>query len=70
MLPFQLFLKFSYIFKAFLSPKLQQIVKMDYGNFKLDLLNRFFDLQAVLSVTECIRCIIFKWVKNTNPNSP
>ena len=27
---------------------------------------KFFDWEAVLSVKGCIRCIVFKWVKNTN----
>ena len=45
-------------------------VKIDYGNFNLDLSRKFFDLQAVLSVTECIGCIVFKWVENTNSNGP
>ena len=43
-------------------------VKIDYGNFKLDLSRKFFYSQAVLSVTGCIRCIVFKWVENTNSN--
>ena len=45
-------------------------VKIDYGNFKLDLSRKFFDSQAVLSVTGCIECIVFKWVENANPIGP
>ena len=45
-------------------------VKIDHGNFKLDLSGTFFDLQAVLSVTGRIGCMVFKWVENTNSNGP
>ena len=62
-LPFQLFLKFSYIFKALFLQNHNTSVKIDHGNFKLDLSRKFFDLQAVLIVTGCIGCIVFKWLK-------
>ena len=50
----------------------QSSVKIDYGNFELelDLSEKIFDLQAVLSVTGSIGCIVFKWVENTNSNGP
>ena len=31
---------------------------------------KFFDLQAVLIVTGCIGCIVFKWVENNNSDGP
>ena len=53
-LPFQLFLKFS---KPLFLQKRNTSFKIDYGNFKIDLSRKCFDLQAVLSVTGCIGCI-------------
>ena len=62
------------IFKSFQSLVFSQnrntSFKIDYGNFKLDLSRKLFDLQAVLSVTGCIGWIVFKWVGNTNSNVP
>ena len=46
------------IVKVFLHLFLQNCdasVKIDYGNFKLDVSTKFFDSQAVLSFTGCIR---------------
>ena len=57
MLPFQLFLKFS---KPVFLQNRRTSLKIDYGNFNLDLSRKCFDLQAVLSVTGCIGCIVFK----------
>ena len=45
-------------------------VKINYGNFKLDLSRKCFDLQAVLSATGYIGCIVFKWGENINSNGP
>ena len=66
-LPFQLFLKFS---KPLFLQNRNTSFKIEYGNVKLDLSGKCFDLQAVLSVTGCIGCIVFKWVENTNSNGP
>ena len=63
---FQSFLTFS--MPLFLQNHNRSVI--DYGNFKFDLSGKFFDLQAVLTATGCIGCIIFKWAENTNSNSP
>ena len=41
-----------------------------HRNFKLDFSRKFFYLKAVLSVTGCIWCIVFKRVENNNSNGP
>ena len=45
-------------------------LKWTMETLKLNLCRKFFDWHAALSVKGCIRYIVFKWVKNTNSNSP
>ena len=67
---FSYFLSFftfqSYCFSKIVTHRLKSTME----TLRLTYLGKFLDLQAVLSVTECIGHIVFKRVENTSSNGP